>query len=75
MKMNQKKTTQEPPRLFGSPEDSQHEGLVVKSQQVLNVTREFITQGNVRVGRHINGFIPESAVGSANKKNGKGTNI
>ena len=47
----------------------------MKSQQVLNVTREFITQGNVRVGRHINGFLPESAVGSANKKNGRGTDI
>ena len=69
------KTTQEPHRLFGHPAESQHKGFVVKSQQILNVTREFITQGNVRVGRYINGFLPESAVGSANKKNGRGTDI
>ena len=47
----------------------------MKNCQILNVTREFITQGNIRVGRYINGFLPESAVGSANKKNGRGTNI
>lgn len=47
----------------------------MKSQHILNITREFITQGNVRVGRYINGFIPESTVGAPNKKNGRGTNI
>ena len=47
----------------------------MKNYQILNVTREFITQGNIRVGRYINGFLPENAIGSANKKNGRGTNI
>lgn len=39
--------------------------------QILNVTREFCTEGNVRVGRSINGYIPEDPVGSANVKNRK----
>lgn len=43
--------------------------------QTLKVTREFITEGNVRVGRYINGFIPECAVGSPDKKNARGTAI
>lgn len=47
----------------------------MKSQYILNVTREFITQGNIRVGRYINGFIPPDTIGSPNKKNGKGRNI
>lgn len=42
---------------------------------ILNVTREFCTQGNVRVRKYINGFIPEDTIGFANKKNGKGRNI
>lgn len=45
------------------------------AMQTLNVTREFITQGNIRVGKYINGFIPTDAVGSHNRKNGKGRNI
>ena len=57
------------------PSERQHKGLIMKNYQILNVTREFITQGNIRVGRHINGFLPESTVGSANKKNGKGIDI
>jgi DNA (cytosine-5)-methyltransferase 1 len=75
MEITQKKTTKKQRNLFSCPVGSQHEEFAVKSQHVLNVTREFFMLGNVRVGRHINGFIPESAVGSANKKNGKGTNI
>lgn len=43
--------------------------------QILNVTKEFITEGNIRVGKYINGFLPEDAVGSTNKKNGKGRDI
>ena len=43
--------------------------------QTLKVTHEFISQGNVRIGKYINGFIPEDAVGSPNKKNGMGKNI
>lgn len=48
---------------------------MIMAVQVLNVTHEFITQGNVRVGKYINGFIPPDTVGSPNKKNGKGRNI
>jgi len=43
--------------------------------KVLDVTHEFITQGNVRIGRYINGFLPKDAVGSPNLKNGKGRDI
>ena len=42
---------------------------------ILNVTHEFCSQGNVRVKKYINGFMPEDAIGYANKKNGKGRNI
>lgn len=47
----------------------------MKSQQILTVTHEFITQGNVRIGKYINGFIPPDTVGLSNKKKGRGTNI
>lgn len=43
--------------------------------KILPVTREFRSQGNVRVGKYINGFIPEDSVGSSSRKNGKGKTI
>ena len=39
------------PKLHGLPSylgASQHKGFIVKNHQILDVTREFITQGNVR---------------------------
>lgn len=43
--------------------------------KILNVTHEFITQGNIRVGKHINGFIPIDVIGPSSQKNGKGKEI
>lgn len=46
-----------------------------KNVVVIEVKHETLTQGNIRIGKLINGFIPEKAIGSSSRKKGKGREL
>jgi DNA (cytosine-5)-methyltransferase 1 len=42
---------------------------------VLTVTKETVSEGNIRVGKLLGNLIPGDVLGSPNRKNGRGTDI